>query len=74
MKPSLLVGLVLVILGIAGLAVSSFSYTKREEVLKIGPIEATAEREHQVPIPPAACWTLIVGGIGVAAVGFVKRS
>jgi hypothetical protein len=39
-----------------------FSYQSRETVLEVGPIKATAERTHNVPIPPILGWALIGGG------------
>ena len=67
-------GMLLVALGIIGLAYPSFDYTTREEVLRIGPFEATAEREHSIPVPPAVCWVFIVGGAGVMVFAMAKRA
>jgi hypothetical protein len=61
MKMASLVGIVLIVLGVVGLALGGFSYTKREKVVDIGPIEATAERHERIPISP------IAGGIALAA-------
>ena len=42
-----IVGIVLIVLGALALAYGGISYTKKEKVVDIGPIEATAEhREH----------------------------
>ena len=42
-----IVGILLIILGLVSLALGGISYTRREKVLDIGPIEATAEaQEH----------------------------
>ncbi len=73
MKPLAFVGMILVALGIIGLAYPSFDYTKREEVLRIGPLQATAETEHSVPVPPAVCWIFIVGGAGTMVFAVAKR-
>ena len=43
MKPLAIVGIVLIVLGIAGLAVGRFSYTTEEKVVDVGPLEATVE-------------------------------
>ena len=61
MKMASLVGIVLIILGVVGLALGGFNYTRREKVVDIGPIEATAERHERIPISP------IAGGIALAA-------
>ena len=61
MKSTAVIGLVLIIVGIASLLYQGFSYTKREKVLDIGPLQATATTKHTVPIPP------LVGGLALAA-------
>jgi hypothetical protein len=58
------VGVLLVVLGIGGLAVRSFSYTTKEKVLDLGPIQATADKEHDVFIYPAASIAaILIGGV-----------
>jgi len=61
MKPIMLVGIILIILGAAALAYHGITYTTHEKVLKIGPIEATKETEKTIPLPP------LLGGIALAA-------
>jgi drug/metabolite transporter (DMT)-like permease len=57
------VGVLLVVLGIAALAVRGFSYTTKEKVLDLGPIQATADKQHDVYIYPAAgIAAILVGG------------
>ena len=66
-------GMLLVAIGIIGLAYPSFDYTTREEVLRLGPFEATAERQHSIPVPPVVCWIFIVGGAGTMVFSAAKR-
>jgi hypothetical protein len=47
----------------------SFNYTTREKVVDIGPIHATREETHNVPVPPIAGALALVGGIVVLVVG-----
>ena len=54
-------GAVLIVLGVAVLALKGITYTTKEEVLDVGPIEATATEKHRVPLSP------IAGGIAVVA-------
>lgn len=58
-----LAGIVLVVLGVLALAYGGFSYTKREKIIDIGPIEATAETRESVPLPPILGGAALVGGI-----------
>lgn len=63
MKPIMLIGIVLIVLGGAVLGYEQYSYTTREQVLQIGPITATAEKTHIVSLPPLLGWLLIGGGV-----------
>ena len=54
-------GVVLVVLGLLALVYGGISYTKREKVVDLGPIQATATEKKQIPIPP------IAGGLAVLA-------
>ena len=65
MKNTLISGVILIVLGAAMLAYGHFSYQTRETVLEIGPIKATADKTHTVPIPPILGWALIAGGAGL---------
>jgi hypothetical protein len=62
MRPLAIVGVVLIVLGIAGLAIGRFSFTTTEKVLDVGPLEATAEEEHSIAIPDIAAIAAIVAG------------
>lgn len=72
MKPSILIGLLLILLGLGMLVYQGFSYTKREKVLDIGPIEATKETHKTVPIPPIVGGIVLAGGIFLFASGVRK--
>jgi hypothetical protein len=69
MKNSLAVGVVLIVLGAAVLGWRQFSYTTTEQVFQIGPIVATAEKEHTINFPAILGWLLVAGGVGVILVG-----
>ena len=56
-------GLILIVLGLFGLAWGGFTYTTREKVVDIGPIHATRDKTHNVPLPPIAGAVALVGGI-----------
>ena len=63
------IGAILVVLGLLGLAWGGFTYTTREKVADIGPIHATREKTHDVPVPPIAGALALIGGIVLLAVG-----
>jgi len=62
MRPLAIIGVLLILAGIAGLVVGRFTYTTEENVLKVGPIVATAEKEHSVRIPDIASIVAVVAG------------
>ena len=71
MRGLALAGVLLVVLGIAALAVRGFTYTTQEKVVDLGPIHATADKEHNVYIYPAAGIAAIV--IGGALIVFGRK-
>lgn len=73
MKPAALIGIVLIALGLSAVAYQSFTYTTRDTVIDIGPITATADREHTLPLSPVLGMGVIAGGIVFLIVGMRKR-
>jgi uncharacterized membrane protein HdeD (DUF308 family) len=74
MKPAAILGLLLIVVGLAALAYQGFTYTSRERVLDIGPIHATADREKTVPLPPVLGIVAVAGGIALVVVGVRNRA
>ena len=62
-------GVILIVLGLLGLAWGGFTYTTREKVADIGPIHATRDETHNVPLPPIAGALAVVGGIVLLVAG-----
>ena len=56
-----LVGIVLVILGVVGLAYGGVTWTTKEKVVDLGPLQVTHDKTQSLPLPP------IVGGICLIA-------
>jgi di/tricarboxylate transporter len=69
-----IVGIVLIVLGLAALAFGGFSFTREEKILDIGPIEATAEKRESVPLPPLLGGAALVGGIVLLIAGSRRRA
>ena len=68
-----IIGIVLIVLGIVSLALGGISYTKREKVLDVGPIQATAERQKTIPLPPLLGGLALAGGVALLIAGSRKR-
>lgn len=62
-------GVILIALGLFGLAWGGFTYTTREKVVDIGPIHATRDRTHDVPLPPIAGAVALIAGIVLLVAG-----
>ena len=62
-------GSILIVLGLCGIAWGGLTYTTQEKVIDIGPIHATREKTHNLPIPPIAGALALIGGIAVLAFG-----
>ena len=45
MKPAVIIGIVLILLGIVALSYNRITYTTKEKIAEIGPLQATAEKE-----------------------------
>jgi len=57
------IGIVLVVLGILGLIYQGVTYTTREKIIDIGPIEASADVEKTQTIPPIASGAALLVGL-----------
>ena len=69
MKTPSIIGIVLIALGIIALVYQGISYTKREKIIDIGPIQATAEKKETIPLPPIVGALALIGGISLVVVG-----
>jgi hypothetical protein len=68
-----IVGILLIVLGVVALAYGGISYTKREKVVDLGPIQATAETRETVPLPPILGGLALAGGIVLLIAGSRKK-
>jgi hypothetical protein len=69
MKPATLIGIVLIVLSIVSFGYQEITYTKREKVVDIGPLQATTEKKETIPLPPVFGAMALVGGIALVVVG-----
>jgi Flp pilus assembly protein CpaB len=65
----IILGVILLVLGVAGLVHPTFSYHQQEEVAKFGPVRATVDQQKTVEVPAAVSILLLVGGIGLVLLG-----
>lgn len=72
MKPPLVIGVILILLGIVALSYNRITYTTKEKIVDIGPLEATADKEKSISLPPVLGGLALVAGVGLIAVGYRK--
>lgn len=65
-------GIVLIVIGVIALALGGISYTKREKIMDIGPIQASADREKTIPLPPLLGGLALAGGVVLLIAGSKK--
>lgn len=59
------IGVLLIVLGIAMLVWTGFSYTKKEKVVDAGPIQISADQEKNVNWPPYVGGIVLIAGLVV---------
>ena len=72
MKPKMIIAIILIALGIAAFAYQGITYTTREKVVDLGPIQVTAEKTKTFPLSPIVGAIAIVGGIVLLVMGSKK--
>jgi uncharacterized membrane protein len=73
-KSITLVGIVLIILGIVAFVYQGISYTSREKVIEVGPLQASVDTKKTIPLLPLLGGLVFVGGIVLVVVGTKKSS
>jgi hypothetical protein len=69
-----ILGMVLVVAGILGLAYGGFTYTTHERAVDMGPLQIETSKRHQVFIPPVLGISgIILGGALLFAAGAKGR-
>ena len=74
MKPIAVLGVVLIVVGLAALAYQGITYTSKETIIDIGPLHATADREKTVRLPPVVGIVAVAGGVVLLIAGVRKRT
>ncbi len=66
-------GIVLIVVGIAMLIWTGFTYTKKEKIVDAGAIQISADKEKSVNWPPYAGGIILVAGVIVFVTSKNKR-
>lgn len=63
MRGLVLLGVLLLVGGLAMLAWPAITYTRTEKVVDLGPVEVTADRQRRIPLSPVAGGLAAVAGL-----------
>ena len=69
MKPIAMLGVVLIVLGVAGLFFSRIGWTETKPVVKVGPLQVNSQEDHSIWIPTAAGVVAVIAGLGLVFAG-----
>lgn len=63
------VGMLLLLLGLAGLAWGGFQYSQERHRMELGPITMDVTEKKTIPVPPVAGAAAVVAGLLLLTVG-----
>lgn len=69
MKTAYVAGIILIVLGVIGLAYGGIHYTKRQRLFDAGPIHASRDKQQTIPISPVLGGIAVAGGVVLLVVG-----
>jgi hypothetical protein len=69
MKPLGILGILLIVVGVAGLAIDNISFTERKTIIDAGPVQVTADEQRTIPIPTIAGVAAVVAGAALLFLG-----
>jgi len=73
-NPITLVGIGLIVLGIVAFGYQGISYTSREKIIDIGPLQASVDSKKTIPLSPFLGGLALAGGIALVVVGAKKST
>jgi len=71
-NPTVLLGIALIVLGIVAFAYQGITYTTRENVINLGPIQASVDTKKTIPLSPLLGGLALAGGIALFVAGTKK--
>lgn len=72
MKTYTVIGIILIVIGIIAFTYQGITYTTREKIVDIGPIQMTADKTKTIPLPPIVGGVALLGGIVLLVAGGKK--
>lgn len=72
MKTYTVVAGILIAIGIAAFIYQGISFTTREKVVDLGPLQISADKTRTIPLPPIVGAVALVGGVVLLVMGRKK--
>ena len=69
MRTTTIIAVALIVLGIVALGYQGFTYTTKEKVVDLGPLEVTSETTKSFPLPPVVRIIALAGGVVLLVIG-----
>ena len=69
-----ILGVLLIALGVAGLVIANISFTEKKVVVDAGPLKITADQQRELPIPTIAGIIAVAVGAGMLFYGRNKAA
>jgi hypothetical protein len=73
MRIASIIGIILIIVGTAGLIWGGFEFPRNREVAEVGPVEVEAETTEEVDIPQWLAGVVLAGGVVLVVVSSRKK-
>ena len=69
MKPSMIVGILLIVLGIVGFAMGGVTFTHQKKDVDVGPLQVSHKERNTLPMSAILSTVVLVAGVGVLVAG-----
>lgn len=68
----MMLGIAFILLGVVAFAYQGITYTTRNTIIDVGPLQATVDHNETIPLPPLVGGLVLVSGVTLLIVGARK--
>jgi hypothetical protein len=69
-----MLGIVLIVLGVVGVLYGGFTWTTKDKVVDLGPVEVSKDKTHSIPLPPIAGAVSLIAGTALVVMSGRKSA